>query len=175
MVETRWCVVGTARLQVIVNQLSPTLLTPSPPHAQGPCLLLIPCPYHRPVCHFAPGHPGVFNKKFFCYKLLALICITTLHFVFSLGMTFCTFTQHFFAKKCTLSSPDNNLRNLFPALLPLHLLFNNIMPITYFEGINAPLILLGHSPWLLWGKGRCENDNQQRFTTLLAGPVKFNI
>jgi hypothetical protein len=28
------------------------------------------------------------------------------------------------------------------------------MPITYFEGINAPVTLLGHDPWFYKGKGR---------------------
>jgi hypothetical protein len=53
-------------------------------------------------------------------------------------MTFRTFTQHFFAEKCTLPLPDNILRNPFPDLLLFHLPFNKPMPITYFEGIKRP-------------------------------------
>jgi hypothetical protein len=37
-------------------------------------------------------------------------------FVFTLGMTFRTFTQHFFAEKCSLPLPDSNF---FEILFPL--------------------------------------------------------
>jgi hypothetical protein len=137
MVGIRWCVVGTARLQVIVNQLSPTLLTPSPPTTlRGSASFSYLVPYHRPVCHLAPGHTGVFHKNFLWYKLLALICIITLPFVFPLGMTFRTFMQHFFAEKCIFLCRTIILRNPFPALLLLHLPFNKFMLITYFKGIR---------------------------------------
>jgi hypothetical protein len=39
-------------------------------------------------------------------------------------MTFPTFTQHFFAEKCTLLLPDNNFEKSFSRSLLLHLLFN---------------------------------------------------
>jgi len=49
-------------------------------------------------------------------------------------MTFSTFTQHFFAEKCTLPLADNNFEKSFFRSLLLHL----PMPITYFEGIKLP-------------------------------------
>jgi hypothetical protein len=53
-------------------------------------------------------------------------------------MTFCTFTQHFFAEKCTLPLPDNNFENSFSVSLLLHLPFNKPKPITYSNGIKRP-------------------------------------
>jgi hypothetical protein len=45
---------------------------------------------------------------------------------------------HFFAEKCTLPLPDNNLRNPSPALLLLLSPLNKPMSITYFEEIKRP-------------------------------------
>ncbi len=152
---------------------------PYPSHPPPPCSGAPP-PYHTLsliTALFVASHlvtPGVFHENFLWYKLLALICVTTLPFVFTLGMTFCTYTQHFIAKKCTLCRTVI-WRNPYPALLLLLLPFKKFMPITYFVGIKCPLILLEHRPRLLWGKGSCVNDYQQRFTTLLTGPCKFNI
>jgi hypothetical protein len=150
MVGIRWCVVGTARLQLIVHQLSPTLLTLFPPPCSG-----APPPSHTSsliTVLFVTWHsatPEVFHKSFLWYKLLALICIITLPFVFSLGMAFRTFTQHIVAKKCTLSLPDKNFWEILFPLFYYCLRLNTFMPITYFEGIKRPLILMEHSPWLL--------------------------
>ncbi len=60
--------------------------------------------------------------------------LSTLLSAFPFGMTFCIFTHHFFAKKCTLPLPNNNFENSFSRSLILHLPFNEPMPITYFEG-----------------------------------------
>jgi hypothetical protein len=68
---------------------------------------------------------GCFIKSFdtnYWHKL----CLSSLPSAFPFGMTFGTFTQHFFAEKCTLPLPDNNFENL-----P----FNEPLPITYAEGI----------------------------------------
>ena len=102
----------------ITSNCWPTVPYPShplPPPLRGSASFSYLVPYHRPVCHLAPGHTGVFHKNFLWYKLLALICIITLSFVFPLGMTFRTFTQHFFAEKCTLPLPDSSFWEiLFP-------------------------------------------------------------
>jgi hypothetical protein len=84
---------------------------------------------------------------------LALICIINPFSVFPTDITFGPFTQHFFAEKCTLSLPDNNLRNPYPALLLLHLPFNEPMPITYFEGIKRSCNYWDTIPWFYEGKG----------------------
>ncbi len=111
-----------------------------------------------------PATPGVFHKNFLWYKLLALICIKTLPFVYTLGMTFRAFTQHFVAEKCTLSLPDNNFEKSFSCSFTIALLYANYL----FRRNKTPLTLQEQSPWLLWGKGRCENDYQQQFKILLA-------
>jgi hypothetical protein len=45
-------------------------------------------------------------------------------------------------------------KSFFPLFMISHFLFDKPMPITYFEGINAPVTLLGHDPWFYKGKGR---------------------
>ena len=107
----------------------------------NPSLLLIfsyLVPYHCPVCRFAHGHTGVFHNNFLWYKLLELIYIINSFSAFPPGIAFRTFTQHFFAEKCTLPLPDNNFENSFSHSLPLHLPLNELMPITYFEGVKRP-------------------------------------
>ncbi len=140
MVGIRWCVLGTARLQVIADQLYLTLLTPSPPppHAQGLHLLLIPRPL-SPSCLSlrTRSHRGV-SENFLWYKLLALICIITPSSVFPFGMSFRTFTQHFFAKNVPFLCRTIIFEKPFFRFLLLHLSINEIMPITYFEGIKRP-------------------------------------
>ncbi len=61
-------------------------------------------------------------------------------------MTFRTFTQHFFAEKCTLPLPAIIFEKSFSRSLLLHLPFNKLMPITYFEGIKRPCNPSGIQP-----------------------------
>jgi hypothetical protein len=119
---------------------------PPPPTLRGSASFSYLVPYHRPVCRFAPGHTGVFHKNFLWYELLALICIITLSFVFPLG--------DFFAHLRLTSLPKNVLflcrtiifEKSFSRSLLLHLPFNELMPITYFEGIKCPCNPSGTQP-----------------------------
>ncbi len=130
-------------------------LSPSPPTSQGLLPLLIPSPLSPSSLSPAHGHTGVFHNNFLWYKLLALICIINPFSAFASGIVFSHNSRN-------TSLPKNVLflcrtifwEILFPALLILHFLFDKPMPITYFEGINAPVTLLGHCPWFYKGKGR---------------------
>jgi hypothetical protein len=70
---------------------------------------------HLSVCRFAHGHKGVFHNTSFDINYWRNLLLELLSRQQSfVGITFRTFTQHFFAEKCTFPLPDNNLRIPFP-------------------------------------------------------------
>ncbi len=71
-------------------------------------------PYHLSVCRFAHGHTGVFyNTSFDINYWHNLFFLKYSPVCTPFGMTFRTFTQHFFADKCTPPLLDNNFKNSF--------------------------------------------------------------
>ncbi len=126
----------------ITSDCWPTITHPShplpPTTLRGSSSFSYLIPYHCPVCRLALGHTGVFHKTSFDINYWHNLCLSTLSSAFPFGMTFHTFTQHFFAEKCTLPLSDNNFdKSLFCSFL-LHLPFNKHLPITYSEGIKRP-------------------------------------
>ena len=95
------------------------------------------------------------------YIINPFFCLCSRHCFFQ------HFTQHSFAKKCTLLRRTIIWEILFPLFLLLHFLFYKPIPITYFEGRNAPVTLLGHDPWFYKGKG----DGWWLATTVYDSPT----
>ncbi len=135
---------------MIVGRPSATLLIPPPPTPRDPSSFTCPFPNHLCCCLLAHGHKGVFHYTFFDINYWQNFLLKTLFHLHSFfGVTFCTFSQHFFAEKCTPLLPNENFKNslfsafhycIYPLLNPCHanyLCLRNKTPLQWgrWEGI----------------------------------------
>ncbi len=123
---------------LLTDHNSPLSPPPPPPTLRDSSPISYLVPYCRSVCRLAHGPTEVFPKTSFYinfwHNFVQLLPL--LHFLS--GMTFRTFTQHFFAKNDPFLCRTIILRNPFPRSLLLHLPFNEPVPITYSEGPCNP-------------------------------------